>query len=1125
MKQLFLILSFFQLMSIAQDNTTPIEAVVQMGHSQYIKCADFSPNGKYLLTGSGDNSIILWDIKTQKQLRTYYPHSKSIKSLNFSNDGKYFLSTSKDNSTKLVDVLTGQVKRDYDIKTLTVSNAFFSKNDTYVLILSDRGKYFIFETLTGKLKGVFDKDYGAHKEKNLMNPQETKVLSKINSKTVVCVDLETKDTLLSIPFDKAYSMNFSSNGQQIVIGSSKLFAQVFDAETGKLLHTLKSDNDRGCDGCNTSLTVSPNNKYVFTMSSKLDGILWDLKSGKKLAKYGTIKSRPDNIVFSNDEKYLLLSFDEQLQIYNLKTNKQIVDVSNKWIDYYEFKFHPTLNQIILPAKNNSISIWDADKNKTVKTFKGYLNQQRTDGLDYDYTSYYDQSILNYISLKSNVSISGDDQNFLIGKVDTSAMLINIKTGHLKKRFTNSKISLAYSYSKNNKWLAIAGGDRVIRVYDVKTNQLKHSLKGHGALIFDLQFSSDGQTLVSGSWDGSVLVWDFKNETVLKRIDINNASPYIVCYSPNDLYILTGDVLNHLDFWEVDTQEKFRSLVGHTQTISGIDFSDDHQLMATSSWDGHVKIWNVLTGMITAKMGQKNNPVYAIKWVDDKVLSGGADRLIHVWNKNGELLSTLKGHSAGVTSIQITSDYKYLVSRARNGEVIVWDYVQQKPLYTYIQINSNDWLAKTESGYFDGSPKALNLVNYVSGFDVISVNSLFKKYYTPNLIEHVMKGDKLEDSGEAINQMMRDKPTVKIELSEMYSRGNQVNGDSKYVSKNKMFNVTVLVTENGENVDEIRLYNNGKLIDNETYKQTLSFRGGGNARPFKIELVSGVNTITAVAVNSNQVESDPISVNVTYNSEASNSDLFIFSVGINNYKNSNYQLNYAVKDAKDFSKSIHQQAEYLFDHVYVNELYNDKATKKSIIEQFNMLQSQIDAEDVLVFYYAGHGVMSQGTNPDFYLVTYALTNLYGSKELLNKEGISATELMSFSKTIKAQKQLFILDACHSGGAINTIASRGADREKTIAQLARNTGTFFLTASQDAQYANESGDLKHGLFTYALLEVLTGKDVASSTDGKITINEIKTYVDERVPELSEKYHGSAQYPTSYSFGQDFPIVILK
>ncbi len=1123
MKQLFLILSFFQLMTFAQNQPPTIEAVVQMGHNQYIRCADFSPNGKFILTGSGDNSIILWDIKSTKQIRSFTPHSKSIKTINFNKKGNYFLSTSKDNTIKLVDVLTGNIIQEYRIKNTIVANAYFSKNDALIIVLSDRNKYFVFETLSGKLKAILHKDYGAYKEKHLINSIGTKALSKINNKLVACIDLNTTDTLFTIPFDKAYTMNFSPDDKYIVIGSSKLFTQVFNSQTGQLIHTLKSDNEKGCDGCNTSLCMSNDSKFIFTMSSKLDGILWDLKSGKKLIKYGSVEARPKNLVFSNDGQFLLLSFGNQLQVFNVKTKQKVFDIKNKWIDYYEFKFHPTLNQIILPSKNNTIMIWDANKVKKIKTFKGYLNQQGKNGLKYDETSYYDQSILNYLSHKSNVSISGDDKYFLIGKIDTSALLINIKTGRIAKRFTNSKLLLTHQFSHNNKWLAIAGGDGKIRIYDVALRQLKYVLKGHSSIVFDLRFSLDDNTLISGSWDGSVLVWNFKQQHIIKRIELKSASPYIVRYSPNDLYILSGDVVNHLDFWEVDSRQKFRSLVGHTQTISDIDFSPNQQQMVSVSWDGYIKVWDVLTGMIIAKMGQPNQPVYAAKWIDNNILTGGADKVIYIWNNKGQLQSKLKGHSASVTSIQITSNNKYLISRAINGEVIVWDFSNQKPIYTYIQINSNDWLAKTEKGYFDGSPKALKLVNYVSGFDVISVNSLFKKYYTPHLIERLMSGEKFGDTQQNLNQFIKQKPVLDIQLVETQNRGQTDEG--AYISKSKQFKVNVFITENSKNIQEIRLYNNGKLLDNETYKQDINFRGVKKDRPFDIELVSGKNHITAVAVNSNQVESDPVSIDVMFNDSITNSDLYIFSIGINNYKNPNYQLNYAVKDAKDFTKSINQKANTLFDHVYVNELYNEKATKTSIIEQFKALQSKINAEDVLVFYYAGHGVMSQGANTDFYLVAYALTNLYGSQDLLDKEGVSATELMEFSKTIKAQKQLFILDACHSGGAINTLASRGGNREKAIAQLARNTGTFFLTASQDAQYANESGDLKHGLFTYALLEILMGKDMASATDGKITINEIKTYVDERVPELSEKYHGSAQYPTSYSFGQDFPIVILK
>ncbi|MGB1102263.1 MAG: hypothetical protein ACPG21_01400 [Crocinitomicaceae bacterium] len=58
---------------------------------------------------------------------------------------------------------------------------------------------------------------------------------------------------------------------------------------------------------------------------------------------------------------------------------------------------------------------------------------------------------------------------------------------------------------------------------------------------------------------------------------------------------------------------------------------------------------------------------------------------------------------------------------------------------------------------------------------------------------------------------------------------------------------------------------------------------------------------------------------------------------------------------------------------------------------------------------------------------------------------------------------------------------------------------------------------------MLEILEGEvDMGGE---EVTVNEIKTYVEERVTELSETYRGSPQYPTGYSFGRDFPIVILK
>ena len=69
------------------------------------------------------------------------------------------------------------------------------------------------------------------------------------------------------------------------------------------------------------------------------------------------------------------------------------------------------------------------------------------------------------------------------------------------------------------------------------------------------------------------------------------------------------------------------------------------------------------------------------------------------------------------------------------------------------------------------------------------------------------------------------------------------------------------------------------------------------------------------------------------------------------------------------------------------------------------------------------------------------------------------------------------------------------------------------------------LGHGLFTYTILQALKGDADGSNKDKKITVKEISAYLNDKVPELSEKYKGSAQYPNSYGYGQDFPVVIVK
>jgi len=127
-----------------------------------------------------------------------------------------------------------------------------------------------------------------------------------------------------------------------------------------------------------------------------------------------------------------------------------------------------------------------------------------------------------------------------------------------------------------------------------------------------------------------------------------------------------------------------------------------------------------------------------------------------------------------------------------------------------------------------------------------------------------------------------------------------------------------------------------------------------------------------------------------------------------------------------------------------------------------------------------------------------------------------------KHIKALKQLIVMDACQSGGSVELLATRGGSTEKAIAQLSRSAGIHVIAAASSEQFATEFASLGHGLFTHVLLKALQGEADGAPRDGKVTIYELKSYIDDQVPEMTRKLKGNPQYPYTFSRGHDFPVV---
>jgi WD40 repeat protein len=1130
-KVLLFIFTFFGLINVFSQSTK-LETILQKGHVKYVTSADFHPSGKYAVTAGYDNAIILWNVTTGKEIRMYNKHTAPVWSVVFSPDGEQLLSTSADQTTKLYDVKSGELVHSWGTPKDEIREAHFSYGGSFVIQLTNRDNIFLYDRISGKPKGTFDKNYAVGLQTGVIDPTGTKILNTSGYKGADVFDLATGDTLLKIPFDKVYGMEFSPDGSMIALSSSKQFAKIFDAQTGEEIAHLE-DKDLGarCDGCHTKQAWSPDSKYLITMSNKVPATLWDVKSGKKIKTYNEENIRPTMLKFSPDGSHVLLLLNQVVYVYNTKTARQTMKYKGKKLGYFEINFSTDGSKIIIPGESNTAEIWNVKTGKKSKTLSGYLNHKRDDGLRYSYDNWTETGILKYVSMRRAFALSPDDKHIVIGSIDSSALMIELSSGRVVKEFKgHSKVVIAFDFSPDGKTLATAGGDRVIKLWDVESGKEIETLEGHRNLVFDLAFNSDGTELLSASWDGSMGYWDLNSgEYYLK--DLGGDSPYKVDFSPNDLYLISGDVRSNLTFWEADAVERFRTLVGNTDIVGDFTFSPSSKQIATASWDGKVKVWDVLTGMQIAKFSDHTGAVYAIEWDPQNrfIASAGADNTIRLWNsETNKLIKELNGHTNAITDVHFTSDGAKLISQSVEGQLKVWDLNTFTEDYSRIQISRNEWLATTPNGHFDGTKKAVNLVNYVSGMEVVPVSSLFDKYFSPALIKRINQGENFDDTGENINKLIEESPLIAFHLTETSKRSIPVENDSVYRWKREILPLGIQINSQKQELEEIRIYNNGKLIIAESLEEKLVFRGGEkDMRHYEIGLVDGDNNISARVINSNRTESNSTEIKVEFDGKAAKTDLYIISIGINKYQNSKYNLDYAVNDSKSFTKALKAGGDTLFSDIHEYSITDSKAIKNNIKATILSIKKEIGPEDVFVFYYAGHGVMSYEKNQDdsdFYIVTNDVLNLYGDVEMLHEKAISAKELMEFSVDISAEKQLFILDACHSGGALESFANRGDGREKALAQLARSTGTFFLTASQDAQYANEVGTLKHGLFTYALLEIIEGS-AGDNDDQKVTINEVKSYVEDRVPELSEKFHGSAQYPTSYSFGQDFPLVILK
>jgi len=174
---------------------------------------------------------------------------------------------------------------------------------------------------------------------------------------------------------------------------------------------------------------------------------------------------------------------------------------------------------------------------------------------------------------------------------------------------------------------------------------RRALKGHSHFVSDVVISSDGQFALSGSWDGT------------------------------------------LRLWELATGKTTRRFVGHSKDVLSVAFSSDNRQIVSGSRDNTVKLWNTL-GECKYTISDEGHT----EWVScvrfspsvqaPVIVSSGWDKVVKVWSlTNCKLRNNLVGHAGYLNTVTVSPDGSLCASGGKDGTAMLWDLNEGKRLYS------------------------------------------------------------------------------------------------------------------------------------------------------------------------------------------------------------------------------------------------------------------------------------------------------------------------------------------------------------------------------------------------------------------------------------------------------------
>ncbi len=887
-----------------------------------------------------------------------------------------------------------------------------------------------------------------------------------------------------------YAVALSPDGSTVACGGVEGEIYVFQRDSGKMVQRL-----RGLPNIITHLAYSPDGRWLVAALGGQQGIrLFDARSYALLHQDPAYGGASHYAEFSSDGRLITVSDDGSLRLYE------------------------TVSSGSSPLKLVTKTTFRGDRPRSASFSPngatlavGYIDHPRVDllsGKDLSAVATLDVSGADPDQHFVSVAWAHDGKNiYAAGTYQARGKTMHKRgttlirrwttdTGYAYQDFPAAEGSIEQLLSLNNGGIAFGSHDPALGILDVsgtRTHFLASPIADFRGMGQEFKISEDATTVrFAYSRGESFIKFSLADRALSRMIGFETIGLDIVLHGPSH-----GD--------------------------TGFSLFGRDNALTVEDWEDHPA--PKLNGKpILLKPGELSRSIAVTP--DREHLLLGTESKLRYFARDG----TPRWYVSvpGIAwNVNIAKNGRVAVAALGDGTIRWYRLADGQELIAfYPHPNRRQWVMWTPKGYFDADEGAEELIGWhvnhpgVREAEFYNASHFYEQFYHPDLVERVFKTWEPDSAAlrylgqpEQVNLTTGFKPPPTVTMRT----------PTGLTEDRDEVDVTVKAEDHGGGIEEIRLYQNEKLVAATTRGIAIVTDAAAAkiaSMTYQVRLVQGENRLRAIAFSTERIEGNPAELQLQFKGVHKRPILHLAVVGINQYRNSTLNLNFAEPDAAAVLGFFSTASSTLFRSVQTTQLMNGNATRTDLISKLQSLR-QTGPEDVVILYLAGHG---ESAGSDWYFLPHDVVYPERADELRTK-GVSSREIRDLVMQIGAKKVLLLMDACKSGFALQAFSVRGVDERRALAQLAHANGIHLMAASSKDQFASEVQELGHGVFTYTLLKGLKGEADGSPRDGVVTVRELLAFVEAQLPELSLKYKTQRQYPIAQSQGMDFPVAISK